>query len=292
MGTAYLFYNPLAGSGQIHEDLEVMEFILDDPCVCCDMTKPETYGETLFQMSDEDYLVICGGDGTLNRFVNLTRDLRLSRQIYWYPVGQHNDFARDHNRGYGCNPFPVTDQLKKLPVFSTENRKTLFLTGILYHPNATFRRTSPHKKRYHESVIVSAWVDGQPQRYERVQFAAVMYGKHCCGGMVPDSNRDRKDGDLSCVVIHNCGKLKAGYLLRKLEKHRKIQSGCLSISRGIQIRLSFDRPVSLLADGEEQPGIRMLTACVPEKQTSFPTNLDSLFQQKYPGMIPSEVNGN
>jgi hypothetical protein len=62
MAKAYLFYNPLAGGGQILEDLEALEFVLDEETVLCDMTKPETYAQTLFGMNREDYFVVCGGE--------------------------------------------------------------------------------------------------------------------------------------------------------------------------------------------------------------------------------------
>ena len=114
MGTAYLFYNPLAGEGEITEDLDILEFVLDDPCVCCDMTKPETYEQSLFQLKEEDYLVVCGGDGTLNRFANLIADVDCRNEILYYPGGRQNNFARDHGRCGGSNPFPVNRHLTEL----------------------------------------------------------------------------------------------------------------------------------------------------------------------------------
>ena len=70
MSKAYIFYNPLAGDGRCKEDVSMLECVLPDEIVYCDMTKSETYERDLFSLEPGDYLILCGGDGTLNRFVN------------------------------------------------------------------------------------------------------------------------------------------------------------------------------------------------------------------------------
>ena len=40
-------------------------------------------------------VIISGGDGTLNRFINDTINLSLSHDIYYYASGSGNDFLRD-----------------------------------------------------------------------------------------------------------------------------------------------------------------------------------------------------
>lgn len=257
---AFVFYNPLAAGGQILEDLEVLKFVLDEECVFCDMTKPETYGEALFSITSEDILILCGGDGTLNRFVNLTADLQRDHEIYYFPAGVSNNFARDFDRSYGCNPFPIIKHLRDLPRVTVGNRSECFLTGIVFRTNSKIRRTFTSNHRYNTPMEVCATVDGNSYHYEKVHFLAVMYGKHCCDGMIPDPSRKRTDGDLSCVVIHGCRKLRAGYLLAKLRKGRKIRSRHLQVHRGGDIAISFSGPVSLLTDGQEQDGIQAFAA--------------------------------
>ena len=67
MSKAYIFYNPLAGNGRCKEDVSMLECVLPDEIVYCDMTKSETYERDLFSLEPGDYLILCGGDGTLNR---------------------------------------------------------------------------------------------------------------------------------------------------------------------------------------------------------------------------------
>lgn len=263
MRKAYLFYNPLAGGGRILEDLEALEFVLDEECVFCDMTKPETYEQTLFAMQKEDLLVLCGGDGTVSCFSNLIKDLNLESQIYYYPAGWHNDFARDFGKYDGCNPFCIHSALRDLPQVQLGNRTTSFLTGVLFQENRKIRRTSRKAVGYTEQNTprqVCVTVDGARQCYENVHFAAVMYGRYCNGGMIPDPDRRRTDEDLSCVLIHSCGKLMGKYLIHQLQKGRCVHSRYYTRIRGSRIHLSFDQPVCVLCDGEKQAGITALDA--------------------------------
>lgn len=268
MAKAYLFYNPLAGGGQILEDLEALEFVLDEETVLCDMTKPETYAQTLFGMNREDYFVVCGGDGTLNRFVNLTGQLHRPNEVYYYPAGTNNDFALDFGRRYGNNPFCVTKPLQALPQVRMGGKSGSFLTGILFQTGSGFRRFSRKRPCYYNENTpntVRISVDRSLRCYEKVRFAAVMYGRHCGGGMTPDVSRNRTDRDLSCVIIHGCGPCKANYLYHQLRKGRSVHSRHFSILRGRNLQLSFRSPVCLRTDGEIQTGVTELVVICPKE---------------------------
>ena len=265
MRKAYLFYNPLAGEGKILEDLDALEFVLDEQCVYCDMTRPETYGEALFAMKEEDILVICGGDGTLNRFTNLTEELDLKNEILYYPAGQHNDFARNRNRFYGCSLFPVKAMLQNLPRVRMGNREVCFLTGICFAPNRRIRRTSKDWAAYNTPRTVTVTVDGTTHTCEKVSFAAVMHGKYCGGGLAPDPDRRPMDADLSCVLLHGCGKWQSRYLLARMQKGCQVTPRHLTIHRGRHISVNFDEPVCLCTDGESQTGVTAFEAQAGEK---------------------------
>ena len=46
-------------------------------------------------LEGDDSIIICGGDGTLNRFVNAIYDLNTDKEILYYAAGSGNDFLRD-----------------------------------------------------------------------------------------------------------------------------------------------------------------------------------------------------
>lgn len=247
MAKDYVFYNPLAGEGKILEDLELLPFVLDEDCVFCDMTKPETYARSLFAMEETDRLILCGGDGTLNRFVNILEDIHRPNEILYYPCGENNDFARDFGREYGCNPFPVTKALRNLPQIRIGSRTGRLLTGVVF----TCRK---------QTVDLKLSTDRALHHYEKVCFAALMQGRHCKGGWIPDPLRQPTDTELSCVVIHGCGWGKARRLLKKLQKGNIPNSRNVCIHRGRNIRLSFRQPVAVCVDGEQMTQVSVISA--------------------------------
>ena len=255
MEKAYVFYNPLAGGGKILEDLELLPFVMDETCVFCDMTRPETYESALFAMDAEDPLILCGGDGTLNRFVNVMDGIHRPNQVLYYPCGQNNDFARNYGREYGCNPFPVTNSLKGLPRVSIGERKGIFLTGILFDTVRRDSRKNAANIEKNKPCNLKITVDKALYHYEKVRFAAVMKGRYCGGGLLPDPQRHPTDRHLSCMVICGCGAGRAKALLRKLQKGIIPHSRNLYIRRGKQICLSFGQPVNIFTDGEPTVGV-------------------------------------
>jgi diacylglycerol kinase family enzyme len=70
MAKAYVFYNPLAGNGSCGENIKDVEALISDEIVLFDMT--QGYDSIFSKLDEDDYIVLCGGDGTLNRFVNET----------------------------------------------------------------------------------------------------------------------------------------------------------------------------------------------------------------------------
>ena len=128
---AYVFYNPLAGNGSgetVARDLtaQMGEHYL------IDMTKITNYEAIIAGMGTEDYLVIVGGDGTLNRFANETAKLRIQQQILYYPMGTGNDFARDLGKETGTEPFAITNYLKNLPSVEVKGKTYRFINGVGY----------------------------------------------------------------------------------------------------------------------------------------------------------------
>ena len=80
----YVLYNPLAGNGNAEEDAKLLQMVLDEELEFYDMTRITNYAAFLSGMEKDDYLVIVGGDGTLNRFVNDTNGIDISQEIFFF----------------------------------------------------------------------------------------------------------------------------------------------------------------------------------------------------------------
>ena len=68
---------------------------LDDRLLFRDITEIDDYGAFFRSLRDDDRVVIAGGDGTLNRFINDTAPLRTDCGIYYFAPGSGNDFLAD-----------------------------------------------------------------------------------------------------------------------------------------------------------------------------------------------------
>ncbi len=73
------------------------------------MTLPEIYENTVYLLWNDDYIVLCGGDGTLNRFVNDTENTNMGNEILYFPSGSGNDFARDLGQNPGETPSSIKE---------------------------------------------------------------------------------------------------------------------------------------------------------------------------------------
>lgn len=271
MAKAYIFYNPLAGDGTCREDVDLLEVTLTDEYVLCDMTKSETYETLLFSMDPDDYMILCGGDGTLNRFVNLAEDLDIPNEILYFPTGTGNDFALDLGRRYCSDPFPITKYLKELPSVTVKNKTCRFLNGIGYGIDGyccevadELRKKSDDPVNYtaiaakgllfhYKPTKATVTVDGKKRTYEKVWLAPTMHGRFYGGGMMPTPEQDRKGnrGKLSVMVLHGSGKLKTMMMFPSIFKGEHVKyNKHVDILTGHSIKVEFDRPVALQIDGE------------------------------------------
>lgn len=279
MERTYIFYNPLAGSGACKSDVSRLESTLPGACVLCDMTSPETYASTLFALKPEDRLVLCGGDGTLNRFINLTSGMDFSNEIYYCPMGSGNDFALDLGHRRGDAPFPIGSCLKNLPTVTVKNREYRFLNGIGFGidgyccQEGDRLRTLKKKANYTAIAIkgllfhyrptkATVTVDGVTHSYDRVWLAPTMLGRHYGGGMMPTPSQNRTPPEqLSVMIFHGSGKLRTLMIFPSIFKGNHVQyRKQVEILTGKTITVEFDRPTPLQVDGETILDVTSYTA--------------------------------
>nr|MBE6545304.1 diacylglycerol kinase family protein [Oscillospiraceae bacterium] len=271
MAKAYVLYNPNAGHG-IHEyDLASLYVALNEEIVFCDMTKSETYETALFSLKDDDYIVICGGDGTLNKFINNTEGAEIKNRIFYYPVGTGNDFAHDMRRLAGDNPFEVTECIKNLPIAEVKGHSYRVLNGVGYGIDGYCcqvgdeMKAKGNKKVNYTAIAIkgllfnykttnaTVTVDGKSYTYENVWLAPTMNGRYYGGGMIPTPGQNRRDkkGKLSLMVFCGASKLKTLMIFPSIFKGEHIKhTEAVFIHEGYDITVEFDRPSPLQIDGE------------------------------------------
>lgn len=91
----YLLYNPLAGNGSAEADLNALSEKLSGEVVKYNVTEIASYEEFFANVNAEDAVIICGGDGTLNRFINATDGVNIPCDVMYMAAGTGNDFLTD-----------------------------------------------------------------------------------------------------------------------------------------------------------------------------------------------------
>lgn len=277
MSTYTILYNPYAGNGRGTEEAKKLSDILrGDTLRFFDMTQIKSYGDFFEAIPPEDRVVICGGDGTLNRFLNDAAALSVSRDIYYFATGSGNDFLHDVGRNVGDAPFRIDPYIKDLPEVTVDGRTYKFLNGVGYGIDGYCcevgdqQRTQTKKPINYTSIAVKGLlfhykptnavitVDGAQHRYTHVWLAPTMNGRFYGGGMMPTPQQDRQNTAhlVSTMVMHGAGKLKTLMVFPSIFKGEHIRhTNMVEVLTGHDITVEFDRPTAIQIDGETIRGV-------------------------------------
>lgn len=281
MATAYVLYNPLAGKTVREEDVRILEVVLPSQCRFYDITRITNYAAFLGGMEEDDYLVIAGGDGTLNRFANATADIAIRQEILYFPIGTGNDFAADLGKEALCEPFPVTKYLQELPSVRVHGKTWRFINGVGFGIDGYCcqvgdeMKKTPGAKVDYASIAIKGLlrhfsarnavisVDGREYTYQKVWIAPTMHGRYYGGGMMaaPQQDRQGTDGTLSLMLFHGAGRLRTlcafpGIFNGSHVRHKNM----VTVHTGHCITVRFDRPTPLQIDGETIQDVTEYTA--------------------------------
>lgn len=285
-----VLFNPNAGNGTGAAEAEKLRDILKgDELTFTDITSLNGYAEFLAGLSDDERLVLAGGDGTLNRFINETDGLDVGRDVYYFAAGSGNDFAHDLGKAKDDAPFVITEYLKDLPTVTVNGKAYKFLNGVGYGIDGYCcevgdkqRETSDKPVNYTAIAIkgllfyfkpcnAKITVDGVEHTYNKVWLAPTMNGRFYGGGMMPTPDQDRlgKDKTVSCMVFYGSGKLKSLAVFPSIFKGEHVKhKEMIEILTGHDIKVEFDRPTALQIDGETILGVteyEAVSAKVPAK---------------------------
>ena len=281
--TWQILYNPKAGNGRGKEGAEKLKDILHNgELTFTDMTDITDTAAFQRSLGADDKLVICGGDGTLNRFINDFDPSCMSNEIYYYATGSGNDFLRDIAGASADAPVLINDYIKDLPTVTVQGKTYKFLNGIGYGIDGyccevgdEMRKKSNGKPVNYTSIAIKGLlydfkptdatviIDGKETRYKKVWIAPTMHGRFYGGGMIaaPDQRRDAPDGKFSVVIWHGSGKLKTLMVFPSIFKGEHVKhTECIDIVKADEVTVKFDKPCALQIDGETILGVTEYSA--------------------------------
>ena len=130
MGKKYILYNSLAGNGKCMYDVQALADTYPD-AILKKMTEIASYAEFMGSLAEDDEVILCGGDGTLNIFVNDIKDMDVKNTIYYYASGSGNDFAKDigHN-SHDTPDYQINQYIQHLPEVTINGKKWLFMNNV------------------------------------------------------------------------------------------------------------------------------------------------------------------
>lgn len=128
----YVLYNPKAGSGAGRDAAMKLRAVCTEELEFRDITAIESYADFFDRIGPSAKVILAGGDGTLNRFLNDTAEAMLPNPIYYYAVGSGNDFLRDLGLEKGAEPVCIDLYRKKLPLVEAGGHTYRFLNGVGY----------------------------------------------------------------------------------------------------------------------------------------------------------------
>lgn len=284
MAKGYVIFNPLAGNGLAEEEAKLLEVALDEELEFFDMTRITNYAAFLSGLQEDDFIIVAGGDGTLNRFINETEGFRISHEILYFPMGTGNDFAKEMGKKSLCEPFPISRYLKELPVVEVKDKTYRFINGIGFGIDGYCcevgdqLRSIPGEKVNYTMIAIKGLlfhfdarnakvtVDGREYTYQKVWIAPTMQGKYYGGGMIPTPDQDRLSPEktLSLMLFHGAGRLRTLCAFPSIFKGEHVKhTDMVTIHTGHEITVEFDRPTPLQVDGETILNVTSYTAKSP-----------------------------
>ena len=168
-----------------------------------------------------DIVILSGGDGTLNRFINANLDTELPKKLYYFAAGSGNDFKHDVSPD-SDELIPLHKYIKDLPTVTVNGKSYRFINGIGYGIDGycceigdKLKEKSDKPVNYTGIAIkgllfgfkpanAKVTVDGVATEYKRAWIAPTMKGKYYGGGMMvtPEQDRFAPDGMLSVALMY------------------------------------------------------------------------------------------
>lgn len=289
MSKYYVLFNPLAGNGSGRDEtikLVNETSLQDSELIFTDMTELGGYKDFFASISPDDKIILSGGDGTINRFVNDTANIDIKNEIYYYATGTGNDFVFELGKKKGDTPFLLNPYIEDLPTVTVHGHSYKFLNGVGYGidgyccEEGDKLREKTHKPINYSGIaikgllfhfkprVATITVDGQKYTYKKTWIAPTMKGKCYGGGMImaPDQDRLAEDGMVSAIAFHGAGKIKTLMVFPSIFKGEHVKhKNMVAIHRGHEITVEFDRPTALQIDGETVVGVTKYTVSTGKK---------------------------
>lgn len=193
----YVLFNSLANNHKGEENSrKALEGKISSDSVFEDLTKIVDLKKYLEEKSIEDKVILTGGDGTLNHFVNEIGNLDIKCEIDYCPSGSGNDFYTDVANFEDSRAVRINEFIKDLPIVTVKGKDYRFINGVGFgidgyccEKGDEIQRTSTKNVNYasiaikgmlmfYKSTTATVTVDdNKPVYYKKAWLASYYEGK-------------------------------------------------------------------------------------------------------------------
>ncbi|SFQ03548.1 Diacylglycerol kinase family enzyme [Lachnospiraceae bacterium XBB1006] len=266
-----ILYNPWANNGRGEKEAKEALMSVKGDKAFLSITHVRDYRDFFAKMQPEDQVILCGGDGTLQHFINDIPTGALKTQIYYYPVGSGNDFGNDIGFKKEQGPVLLNPYMEHLPMVKFHGERRLFLNNFAMGIDGyVCEKADEHRKRKKQKINYTAIAlkgllyEYKPCKakvitedgtylFDNVWMAPTMKGRYFGGGMMvaPMQNRLDEAGALTLVVVHQKHRTRLLTIFPKIFKGEHVKyTDTVSFFQVRHAKVQFDRPVSVQIDGE------------------------------------------
>jgi len=214
-------------------------------------------------------VILLGGDGTINRFVNNIADYDIKQDIYLKSNGSGNDFLRS---------LKSNDQKtqKVMKVKYDTGAETYFVNGVGMGIDGLVTSTvnqaeKKGKFRYMLYTLKSLMkyipepatiiADGKEYKYDKVYLVTLNNGRYFGGGMEITPNADITDENLDVIIVHTIKRffIFMIFFTIYLGLHTKFKKYVTSF-KAKKVKVTFTTPQISQADGENESDVTSMVA--------------------------------
>lgn len=272
MKTCHILFNPFASNNKGEEKAKALnEIMKDTQLYYYDITKISDLEHFISVTPKDEDIVLCGGDGTLNKFINSVDTDKTENEIYLFSTGTGNDFLRDIGIKKTDKPIKINKYLKNLPVVTVKGKSYKFLNNASFGldgyccEEADRQREQRGKSSSYTLIAIKGLlgaykprnatviVDGKAKNYKKVWLSPTMNGRFFGGGLMsaPNQNRLNENHTISLVVMYGSNRLKSLLVMPSMVKGKHIKrKEMIEVLEGKEITVIYDKPASMQLDGE------------------------------------------
>lgn len=266
----YILFNPLANNSQGEKDAEKWaERLTTEPTFKSVINL--NFKDFFKKVKESDEVVLCGGDGTINRFANDVYGMNIKCKLSYAKCGSGNDFYRDVAKNEVDGRVDLKPYLKHLPLIKVNGIKRYFLNGIGYGIDGDtclvgdeIRAKEPGKEINYSKIaiglllgkfktkVAEVEVDGIKSIFKHVWLASAMNGRYYGGGMMAAPSQDRLNSKHECdlVILSSIGRVHTLLRFPKYSSGKHDKKRFITHLQGKHMKVTFSAPCALQIDGD------------------------------------------